>query len=221
MRGTPSTIQAFVRNGGEASAQAFNATVFVDTNGDRLPQSSEVVRTQYVANLNPGSTLNVFTQWTPSTSGNFIVCTIADPDGLVEESNESNNLACGVIEVGSGVCPLSQGYWKNHAEAWPVDALVLGNRTYTKAELLALLRTPPRGDASVILAHQLIAAKLNVLAGADPTAAQAVLAEAEALMARSGTLPSGEPPSSPLGQRMTEVGRTLDDFNNGRLSPGC
>ena len=36
----------------------------------------------------------------------------------------------------AGVCPLTQGYWKNHSNAWPVNSLTLGSQTYTKAELL-------------------------------------------------------------------------------------
>ena len=60
-------------------------------------------------------------------------------------------------------CTRTQGFWKNHEETWPVEELSLGNVTYTKTELLAILRTPPRrGDATYILAHQLIAAKLTV-----------------------------------------------------------
>ena len=69
----------------------------------------------------------------------------------------------------SGVCPLTQGYWKNHPNAWPVNSLMLGSQTYTKAELLNILNTPVGGDASLNLAHQLIAAKLNIAAGSDPT----------------------------------------------------
>ena len=31
------------------------------------------------------------------------------------------------------------GYWKNHAEAWPVTGITVGGVTYTKAEAIALL----------------------------------------------------------------------------------
>ena len=58
-------------------------------------------------------------------------------------------------------CPLTQGFWKNHSSAWPVTSLILGSQTYTQTELLAILTTPSTGDASLILAKQLIAAKLN------------------------------------------------------------
>ena len=58
---------------------------------------------------------------------------------------------------------------------WPVNSLMLGSQTYSKAELLTILRTRvgagPKADASLILADQLIAAKLNIANGADGTPA--------------------------------------------------
>src|SRR5688572_26907655 len=69
-------------------------------------------------------------------------------------------------EVGNGDdCVFTQGYWKNHAEAWPVSTLVLGTVSYSQAQLLEILRTPVRGNGLISLAHQLIAAKLNVANG--------------------------------------------------------
>ena len=70
---------------------------------------------------------------------------------------------------GSDECTLTQGYWKNHPNAWPVSSLKLGTVTYTKDQAIAILKTPVKGNGLVQLAHQLIAAKLNV-AGVIPTA---------------------------------------------------
>src|SRR5688572_1913984 len=85
-------------------------------------------------------------------------------------------------------CPLSQGYWKNHAEAWPRRVLVLGSftrseHTYPQSALLALLDESSKGDVSLILARQLIAAKLNVANGTNPGPISASLADADALLA--------------------------------------
>ena len=73
-----------------------------------------------------------------------------------------------VAEAQPTGCPFGQGYWKNTAQ-WPVTQLTLGNQTYTQAELLILFNSPPQGDASLILADQLIAARLNIANGADAT----------------------------------------------------
>jgi hypothetical protein len=122
----------------------------------------------------------------------------------------------------AGGCPLTQGYWKNHPNAWPVNSLMLGSQTYTKAELLNILNTPSGGDASLILAKQLIAAKLNIAAGSDPTPVSSTITHADSLLSMfSGKLPYHVNPSSAIGQMMVSDGDTLDNYNNGHLTPGC
>src|SRR3989344_377587 len=59
-------------------------------------------------------------------------------------------------------CTLTQGYWKNHPDSWPVSSLILGTTVYTKAQLLTIFGQPVAGNGLVSLAHQLIAAKLNI-----------------------------------------------------------
>ena len=112
-------------------------------------------------------------------------------------------------------CTLTQGYWKNHEEAWPVSSLLLGNRTYAKAELLVILRTPVKGNGLISLAHQLIAAKLNIAAGASDASIAQVILDADALI---GNLVVGE---AEVKTNVTSglVGQ-LDAFNNGNIGPG-
>jgi YVTN family beta-propeller protein len=122
----------------------------------------------------------------------------------------------------SFACPLGQGFWKNHPEAWPVSSLTLGSQSYTQDELLALFDTPPRGDASVILAHQLIAAKLNVANGADPTPISATISDADRLLSGfTGKLPYHVRPSSATGRAMINDATVLERYNNGQLTPDC
>ena len=46
----------------------------------------------------------------------------------------------------ANLCPLTQGFWKNHPNAWDgVTSLMIGGLTYSKADLLTILATPPRG----------------------------------------------------------------------------
>jgi hypothetical protein len=82
-------------------------------------------------------------------------------------------------------CPLSHGYWKAHPEAWPVHTLVLGNsspaHTYVQSDLLTLLATTTSSDASVSLARQLIAAKLNIANGSNAAPVASTLSGADAL----------------------------------------
>jgi hypothetical protein len=123
-------------------------------------------------------------------------------------------------------CPLTQGYWKNHPEAWPVTTLTLGCHTYTQAECIALLQTSNGGtkaDASLILAKQLIAAKLNVANNSmNWPLIGAAISHADLLLCGfAGSLPYHVAPNSATGQQMVAVAAQLDAFNNGALAPGC
>jgi uncharacterized delta-60 repeat protein len=119
-------------------------------------------------------------------------------------------------------CPHSQGYWKNHADSWPVTSLTLGAQVYSKPELLALLANPSGGDASAILARQLIAATLNIANGADPGPVAATIVHADAVLAGfGGKLPYKVKPASPVGQSITADGTMLDQYNNGLVTPAC
>jgi hypothetical protein len=122
-------------------------------------------------------------------------------------------------------CPLSQGFWKENPDAWPATLLTLGGQTYTKQELLDLLNTPvgKKGgaDASLILVHQLIAAKLNIANGSASPILD-VITHADAVLAGfSGRLPYDVAPSSPRGHQMTTDAGALENFNEGALTPTC
>jgi hypothetical protein len=121
-----------------------------------------------------------------------------------------------------GTCPpLTQGYWKNHTSVWQDGSgLTLGTNFYTNAQLETILQTPVRGDASVALAHQLIAALLNIATGTDPTLIQGTLSDANNLIG-SGIIPEHISPSSTVGQNMEADESILDDFNNGGITNAC
>ena len=116
-------------------------------------------------------------------------------------------------------CPRTQGYWQAHPDAWPVSSLTLGSQIYTKEQLHALLASPTRGDASIVLAQQMIAAMLNIANGVDPTPIAATLAHADALLSVfSGKLPYGVKTSSVMGQAMVVDAALLDQFNRNAAS---
>lgn len=123
-----------------------------------------------------------------------------------------------VLPCGS-TCTLTQGYWKNHPEAWPVASLALGARTYSASELLDILNQPPSGGNGLVsLAHQLIAAKLNLARGADGTALGTAVADADALIGSLVVPPVG---SGFLASSATSALTTiLDDYNSGVTGPG-
>jgi hypothetical protein len=119
-------------------------------------------------------------------------------------------------------CPSGQGFWKTHPDAWPVTSLTLGSQSYSQAELLTILKTPVRGDASVVLAYQLIATKLNIADGSDPTPVNATIADADSLLSQfASKLPYKVAPSSRTGQQMVGDAIVLAIYNTGILTPDC
>lgn len=122
----------------------------------------------------------------------------------------------------SNICPLSQGFWKNHASLWPVTTLTIGGTPYMEAQLLTVLGTPPQDDAVLILAHQLIASLLDIDNGSDPSPVSGVIADAQSALAGINLL--SHPPVAPnsvLGRQMVSDAATLDRYDNGDLTPNC
>jgi hypothetical protein len=140
------------------------------------------------------------------------------PGSLGEWGYFDERNVCCVTEDPDPGCTFTQGYWKNHEEAWTTGSLVIGNTTYTQAQLLTILRTPVRGDASVALAHQLIAAELNRANGAAGVPA---IAEAQDWMRRNGTrLPYRTASGSAAAAQASALTNALASYNEGATGPG-
>lgn len=124
-------------------------------------------------------------------------------------------------------CTRTQGYWKNHVDAWPVASLSVGQANYSKDELVGLFMTETAGDASLILGDQMFAALLNQAAGAAvPSAIANALSAAQYWMTiqkdADGRLSYGISPSSTDGSAAVALSAVLDDFNSGRAgTPHC
>jgi hypothetical protein len=115
-------------------------------------------------------------------------------------------------------CTFTLGYWKTHPTVWPASgmSLTLGSVTYNQAQLLTIFNTPPKGNGLITLAHQLIAAKLNLLNGGGCAAAQTAVASADALIGNLNILGGGSLSPSATSSLVDQ----LDMFNQGLL-PGC
>jgi hypothetical protein len=144
-------------------------------------------------------------------------------------SDFTGNLACSTIDCNDqGGCTFTQGYWKTHGptgcspgnntNAWPVASLTLGNVLYTDLELCNIFNTAASGNGLLALAHQLIAAKLNVASGADDTDVAANIAAADALIADLIVPPVG---AGSLAPSVTgSLTASLASYNEGATGPG-
>jgi hypothetical protein len=122
-----------------------------------------------------------------------------------------------VLEPSTNGCTLTQGFWKNHPSDWPVTSLTLGTVNYTQQQLLQILKQPVKGNGLVALAHQLIAAKLNVAEGATSSTINATIAAADALIGALIVPPVGSGYLS-TSSVATLVG-DLTAFNEGNAGP--
>ena len=103
---------------------------------------------------------------------------------------------------------------------------MLGRQTYTKAELLTILKTRigsgPKADASLILADQLIAAKLNIANGADGTAVTSTITHADSVLSGyCGKLTYKIRTNTTNGRGMVNDAATLESYNKDALTLGC
>jgi len=64
--------------------------------------------------------------------------------------------------VSSANAWFTPGYWKNHYEVWQTETVNWHGIVANNAAAYDWLWTAPKGDASIILAHQVIAAILNI-----------------------------------------------------------
>jgi len=128
-----------------------------------------------------------------------------------------------VDEVPEG-CTYTQGYWKTHGPSakgnnsneWPVNGLTLGTVAYTADQLQTIFDTAPKGNGLITLAHQLIAAKLNVANGASSGDIDQAIADADALIGGLNILGGGTLTPAQVSSLVT----ALTNFNEGTTGPG-
>ena len=82
------TINATIKNNGSSDITwSFNTTLSVNLVGE----DGSIVDYETVSSLNAGATANVNYTWTPTAGGTYRLKVVADSDGEVFESDETNN----------------------------------------------------------------------------------------------------------------------------------
>jgi hypothetical protein len=159
-------------------------------------------------------------------SGNPLLCDTAyvfrcraNETQSCDASQWSDTITCATLPCNPGRnCTYTQGYWKNHSAVWPLQSLTLGAVSYNESQLFQVLNRPAQGNGLVILAHQLIAAKLNTANGADPTAVQQSVIDADNMIGGSIVPPIGNGYLSP--NQTSNLTDTLTEYNEGTIGLG-
>ena len=123
---------------------------------------------------------------------------------------------CGESSPG---CTQEVGHWQANPGSWPVASLTLGTVSYTAAQLLSILNQPAGTNGLIQLAHQLIAAKLNIADGADGGDVADMIAAADALIGALVVPPVGAGSLAPA-QTGVLTGN-LANYNVGFFGPGA
>ena len=117
-------------------------------------------------------------------------------------------------------CQHSPGYWKNHQSVWPVTELQLGGVWYYKTQLVSFLSSGGP-DASILLSHHLVATKLNLERGSDPTwgASPSVLPTVDQADVFLAAHPPGSNPGGADRTLALQLKDVLDAYNNAGCRP--
>jgi hypothetical protein len=213
---------------GEASHEtiASTAEIWGVRASDMPPAGSLIVQDER------DGTVNYFPNSLSLTLNPFIA--FADP---FKDQEDATTLSC--PPQGTG-CPATKGFW-HKASRWPDASIVvggvtyngaaktmmIGGITYTQAELLLFLPTgqPPKGGNGYIIGgSQLIAAVLNMAAGAQQTtAALGAISDMNTLLNGIDMVSGGAiigTPADPLNTLLKIDGGTLDSYNSA-LGLGC
>jgi hypothetical protein len=115
-----------------------------------------------------------------------------DPEMDSDADPATGTTLCITLEAGqtdmswdAGLCPReapgvrSQGYWKTHPEAWPVEEIEIGGMTLKKCTAIRLMQRPTQGNKWLNLFEQLVAAKLNVYVGNESNCIEDILEQAD------------------------------------------
>jgi hypothetical protein len=140
-------------------------------------------------------------------------------------------LSTTVIEDGG--CTLTQGYWKTHSEYGPApydeNWANLSDGADTEFYISGMswhevFWTPPQGNVYYQLAHQYMAAHLNMLAGAmAPPEVITAMKSADELFGENNPgdlMGRGRNANMELQAWFRYLAELLDDYNNGIIGPG-
>jgi hypothetical protein len=112
-------------------------------------------------------------------------------------------------------CPRTIAFWRDNSDLWPVNWLEVGRVEYGQAELLALLNYNG-SDQSHLLAAELIATRLNLATGSDPSI-RLDANEADAFLV---VYPPGSHPQGVAKMDARSLRRALYAYNAYPCDPG-
>jgi hypothetical protein len=151
---------------------------------------------------------------------------VAPANGHTDFINSIHGVRLTFTNVVAQGCTLTQGFWKTHgpipkgknSNEWDLNTITLGTVNYTQLQALSIFNTPVGGNGLISLAHQLMAAKLNIANGANGGSIAATIAAADALIDGLVVPPVGSGFLDP--STTSALTGALAAFNEGVTGPG-
>lgn len=152
----------------------------------------------------------------PDPEGGYPLQKLIFPSIMIngERTDIWNNQYC--IEECDSIGTGTPGYWKNHPEAWPVESITIGGVEYTKTDAIQIMWSDKSRDKTYGMFSHLVAAKLNLLIGTDPSCIAESISLADTWMA-SHPAGSGVLANSATWKEAEGWFTMLDNYNNGLL----
>jgi hypothetical protein len=145
---------------------------------------------------------------TSTTGGELLTRTVVDANVLTYDFG---------YRFPPSVCVVTPGIWKTtYKNRWPVESITVAGVTYTREEAIRIMSTSPKYDMTYQLFAQVVAAKLNVLAGNPSSCIDAGIETAETWL-MTYPLGSGVILNSPAWRSIMFIFKDLDNYNKGRL----
>ncbi|HXT51151.1 MAG TPA: Calx-beta domain-containing protein, partial [Thermoanaerobaculia bacterium] len=116
--------------------------------------------------------------------------------------------AAGAVIANDDFCPRTPSQWLADRSGWPAERLTVGKAELDARELVDVLSSAG-DDVASLLARQVIAVKLDLLAGSDPAIA-ATVEEADMLLTAH---PPGSDPRAAAAERARALATRLSEYN--------
>ena len=140
------------------------------------------------------------------------VASVTLTEGSANPDTDFGFFTPSVQQPGTG----TPGYWKNHAEAWPVSSITVGGYTYSKEKAIAWLGKVGK-DKTTTMFSSLVPAMLNVLIQNDSSCVASTIDAANKWMATYGPVGSNVAASSYAWSIGEPLHQQMDAYNNGLL----
>jgi hypothetical protein len=159
---------------------------------------------------NVGSDDTIDSDGVPDGSGNSVAANV-----VVNPDHTDTDFGFFVNQTVSNPGTGTLGYWKNHPEAWPSPTIIIAGQTYTVDQAIYWMQRIGK-DRTTQMFAQLVAAKLNVSIGNDPSCIASTISAADSWLT---TYPIGSNVAGGSAAWVAgdPIASQLDAYNNGQM----